>query len=75
MHGGICRTGLFANVDAQVKPMAKGKFQVRFIFTEQTWPEMETFKVASSGDKPQGPIKALADVACIIARYHQVMGH
>ncbi|KAL0049777.1 hypothetical protein WJX82_009734 [Trebouxia sp. C0006] len=42
-------TGLFEGVDAKVKPMKKGKSQVRFIFKEKVWPEMQSFRVSPSG--------------------------
>lgn len=44
------RTGLFDNVDVKVKPMKKGKSQVRFVFREKVWPEMQSFRVAASGE-------------------------
>ena len=47
-----CRTGLFEGVDAKVKPMKKGMSQVRFIFKEKVWPEMQSFKVSPSGQPP-----------------------
>ncbi|DBA96635.1 hypothetical protein WJX77_012422 [Trebouxia sp. C0004] len=42
-------TGLFEGVDAKVKPMKKGKSQVRFIFKEKVWPEMQSFRVSPPG--------------------------
>ena len=50
-----CRTGLFEGVDAKVKPMKKGKSQVRFIFKEKVWPEMQSFRVSPSGQLPSLP--------------------
>ncbi len=50
-----CRTGLFEGVDAKVKPMKKGKSQVRFIFKEKVWPEMQSFRVSPSGHLPSPP--------------------
>ena len=50
--GNACRTGLFEGVDAKVKPMKKGKSQVRFLFKEKVWPEMQSFRVSPSGQPP-----------------------
>lgn len=47
----LLQTGLFDNVDVKVKPMKKGKSQVRFVFREKVWPEMQSFRVAASGGK------------------------
>ena len=49
VSGVTCRTGLFDNVDVKVTPTKKGKSQVRFIFKEKVWPELQSFQVAPSG--------------------------